>query len=164
MNLQKTKILSPGDLRISVGSQDLEVVDQYIYLGHNIKIGKANQNAEVSRRVGLTWAAFGRLGFILRDSAMPINFKRKVYESCVLPATTYGTETLALTKAKTNQLRICQRAMERAMMGISLRDRVRNEVIRRRSGVTDVVERMARQNGAGRGTWRGRTIQDGQRG
>ena len=54
INLQKTKILGPENVRISVGNQALEVVYQNIYLGHNIKIGKANQAAKVTRRVGLT--------------------------------------------------------------------------------------------------------------
>ena len=35
INLKKTKILSPENIRISVGKQYLKVVDQYNYLGHN---------------------------------------------------------------------------------------------------------------------------------
>lgn len=93
--------------------------------------------------MGLTWAAFGKFGFILKNPKMPINLKRKVYESCVLP--TYGLETVAFTQRIVNRLNICQRAMEKAMLEISLRDRVRNEEIRRRIGVTDVGRRITCQ-------------------
>lgn len=72
------------------------------------------------------------------------NLKRKVYERCTLPITTYGLETSTLTKHSANRLRVCQRAIERAMLGINLRDRLRNKEIKRRIGVVDVVERVAR--------------------
>lgn len=117
MNMQKTKILSPDAIQCTIKQQTLEVVDHYVYLGHNIKLEKENQAAEITRRVGLTWAAFGKLGFILRDRTMPINLKRKVFESCVLPVTTYGLETTELTQNSANRLRVCQRAIERAMLG-----------------------------------------------
>ncbi|CAH2267521.1 jg22609 [Pararge aegeria aegeria] len=42
------------------------------------------------------------------------------------------------------RLRITQRAMERAMLGVSLRDQIRNEEIRRRTRVTDIVQRVAK--------------------
>ncbi|CAH2249803.1 jg6087 [Pararge aegeria aegeria] len=41
------------------------------------------------------------------------------------------------------RLRVTQRAMERAMLGVSLRDRIRNVEIRRRTRVTDIAQRVA---------------------
>ena len=72
---------------------------------------------------------------------MDIRLKRKVFEQCVLPVMTYGSETLTLTKASANKFRVAQRAMERAMLGISLRDRHRNDWIRKKTGMTDVIHR-----------------------
>ena len=62
---------------------------------------------------------------------------------CVLPVLTYGAETLTITKASANKLRVAQRAMEREMLGISLRDKMTNEWIRQQTRVTDVMERIA---------------------
>jgi len=93
MNLQKTKIMSPDNIQVVIDNHTLERVDEYIYLGHNIKKGKDNQSAEITRRVGLTWAAVGRLSYILREPKIPINLKRMVYNTCILPVTTYGLET-----------------------------------------------------------------------
>ncbi|CAG9137496.1 unnamed protein product [Plutella xylostella] len=62
---------------------------------------------------------------------------------CVLPVMTYGAETWCFTKGLIHKLRVAQRAMERAMLGVSLRDRIRNEEIRRRTKVTDIAKRIS---------------------
>ena len=113
-----------------------------MYLGHKLKLGLDNQTAEVKRRIGLGWAAFGKLKLIFK-SKMNNSLKRKVFDSCVLPVLTYGAETLTLTKASENKLRVAQRAMERSMLGISLRDKMTNEWIRQQTRVVDVMERIA---------------------
>lgn len=143
MNLQKTKVLSHENISITVDGVSLEKVDEYIYLGHKIKLGRENQNEEISRRIGLSWAAFGNLKYIFDDKKIPINLKRKVFNSCVLPVTTYGIETKPLTLQSANRLWVMQRAMERRMLGISLRDRIRNTEIRKMSKVIDVVGKSA---------------------
>jgi len=68
---------------------------------------------------------------------------RRVFDQCVLPVMTYGAETLTLTKKTINRIRVTQRVMERSMLGISLRDRIHNNEITRRTGVVDAVERIA---------------------
>ncbi|KAI8439764.1 hypothetical protein MSG28_013451 [Choristoneura fumiferana] len=42
------------------------------------------------------------------------------------------------------KLKVTQRAMERAMLGVSLRDRIRNDDIRSRTKVTDIARRIAK--------------------
>ena len=81
MNLSKTKIMSDTTTDIIIEHRIVENVNEYVYLGHAIKLGKKNQTAEINRRIGLTWVAFGRVRYILKDGTVPINFKRKVYES-----------------------------------------------------------------------------------
>ena len=53
-------------------------------------------------------------------------------------------ETMAMTSKAAESLRVKQRAMGRAMLGISLRDHEPNEEIRRKTKVDDVVERIVR--------------------
>ncbi|CAH2228990.1 jg26095 [Pararge aegeria aegeria] len=57
---------------------------------------------------------------------------------------TYRTETWSLTMGLIKRLRVTQRAMERAILGESLRDQIRNEEIRRRTRVTDIAQRGAK--------------------
>jgi hypothetical protein len=143
MNWSKTKYMTniPTETNIKVQNEVVERVDEYKYLGHTLRLGYENQKNEIGRRIGLSWAAFGKLNFIFRSN-MDIRLKKKVFEQCVLPVMTYGSETLTLTRASKNKLRVSQRAMERAMLRISLRDKKRNEWIRRKTGMTDVVHRI----------------------
>ena len=51
----------------------------------------------------------------------------------------YGSETWSLTKADETRLAVVERAMERRMLKISIRDQIKNETIREMSGVQDIV-------------------------
>ncbi|CAH2234633.1 jg15228 [Pararge aegeria aegeria] len=54
------------------------------------------------------------------------------------------------------RIKVTQRAMERAMLGVSLCDQIRNVEIRRRTRVTDIAQRVAKPSGNGRrkdGRW-----------
>jgi len=84
-------------------------------------------------RIRLTWAAVGKLGTTLRNSTLPINLKKKVFNTCVLPVLTYGMETMTLTVKSANRLRTTQRAIEKTMLGVSLRGHIQNEKIRKRT-------------------------------
>ncbi|CAH2224768.1 jg26294 [Pararge aegeria aegeria] len=64
MNMSKTKIMSDAHVPlhpIIVGSSALEIVDEYIFLGYTIQLGRSNFEKEVNRRIQLGWAAFGKL-------------------------------------------------------------------------------------------------------
>jgi Reverse transcriptase (RNA-dependent DNA polymerase) len=143
MNYSKTKIMTSENARVVIGTDIIETVSEYNYLGHIITLGKDNRDREIRRRIQLSWAAFAKVSHILRDHATPINLKRKVYDACILPVSTYGLETVALTQISANKLRVMQRAMERSMLGVSLRDKIKNEDIRKKTGIKDIVERIA---------------------
>ncbi|CAG9116424.1 unnamed protein product [Plutella xylostella] len=99
-----------------------------------------------SRDPGLvfpSWAAFGRLRHTF-SSAIPQSLKTKVFNQCVLPVMTYGAETWTLTVGLVHRFKVAQRAMERAMLGVSLMDRIRNEVIRQRTKVTDIAVKICK--------------------
>ena len=69
-----------------------------------------------------------------------IVMKRKVFNQCVLPAMTYGCQTWSLTKALVKKLETSQRAMERRMLNVKLKYRIRNTTIRQRTRMTDIVQ------------------------
>ena len=145
MNISKTKIMSNTERSypVLVNGVQVERVDSYIYLGHNVMLGRDNQEAEIGRRRGLAWAAFGKLSYILKSPKYSHYLKKKLFDACILPVLTYGIETSVLTKRIMQKLLVTQRAMERRMLGISLRDRRSNVWIREKTKVTDVAERAA---------------------
>ena len=146
MNMDKTKIMSNVHVvptPVTVGSSILEIVDEYVYLGQIVQLGRSNFEKEVNRRIQLGWAAFGKLRNVF-SSKIPQCLKTKVFNQCVLPVMTYGTETWSLTIGLIRKLKITQRAMERAMLGVSLRDRIRNEELRRRTNVIDIAQRISK--------------------
>lgn len=146
MNMSKTKIMTSRETRvpnITVGNSIIEVVSDYVYLGHCLSFGQGSQVKEVARRIQLGWAAFGKLDDVFK-SKIPQCLKTKVYNQCVLPILTYGAETWPLTKEITYKIKVAQRAMERAMLGISLVDRIPNVEIRRRTNVEDVGRRITK--------------------
>ncbi|PZC72867.1 hypothetical protein B5X24_HaOG210392 [Helicoverpa armigera] len=59
------------------------------------------------------------------------------------PVLTYGAQTWSLTECQKSRLKVCQRAMERSLLGIKRTDRIRNTVIRSRTGVADVGRKAA---------------------
>ena len=143
INLLKTKVMTnkfsaPG--KVVVGNVELDNVDSFIYLGQSISMN-GDRDAEIKRRIKLAWSAFGRLHTVMKSS-LPICLKSKTFNQCVLPVLTYGSETWCLNVKQTNKLRCAQRAMERRMLGVSLKDRKRNEWIRKMTKVTDVIERV----------------------
>lgn len=144
MNLRKTNIMCPPNTSIAINGKELENVEEYVYLGQLTTLGKANKDVEIERRRRLGWAAFGKLAKILKNRRIPLHLRVKVFDQCILPVLTYGAQTWTFTKQTVTKLQVTQRAMERSMLGISLRDRIRNEEIRQITKVTDVIDRAAR--------------------
>lgn len=144
INVAKTQLMTNLVLGEGVYIDGIQVEEttSYKYLGHEIRINRDNQTCELLRRIGLTWAAFGNLRHILKSN-LPICLKRKVFNQCVLPVLTYGAETLTLTKKAVQKIKVTQRAMERLMLGLTLRDHITNDELRRRTRVIDAVERIA---------------------
>ncbi|CAG9120660.1 unnamed protein product [Plutella xylostella] len=146
MNLDKTKVMYNAHIKpepVAVGEATIEVVQEYVYLGQTIRLGRSNFDKEAARRIQLGWAAFGKLRHIF-SSAIPQSLKTKVFNQCVLPVMTYGAETWTLTVGQVHRFKVAQRAMERAILGASLMDRIRNEVISQRTKVTDISVKICK--------------------
>ena len=141
MNLSKTKVMynqHAAKKEVKINGETIGIVDEYVYLGQ-LKTSNAKLTDEINRRCKMAWSSFGRLHFIFK-SKLSICLKRKVYNQCVLPVMMYGCETWTLNAQTTQRLRVTQRAMERCMLGITRRDRKRNEWIRAQTKVEDVIK------------------------
>jgi len=78
---------------------------------------------------------------------MPMCLKRRIIDTVIMPAMTYGAETWSLTNNQKQKLAVAQRSMERAMLNITWRDKIRNEVIRSTTKVKDIIEKAEQTKG-----------------
>ena len=103
MNIAKTKVMVVDNTLINVNNVLIENVQGYVYLGQHYSLKEKNQDKEIQRRIMAGWAAYAKHRDIFKSN-LAICLKRQVYNSCVLPAMTYGAETWTLTKQAQNKL------------------------------------------------------------
>lgn len=78
-----------------------------------------------------------------RQTVISIYLKRQALNHCVLPVLTYGGKTVPITKLIMKKLQVTQRRND-PWFGLALRGKVRNEEIRRRTDVEDVMVDIAK--------------------
>ena len=61
---------------------------------------------------------------------IPARVKGKVYSSVVRPAMVYGLETVAVKKKQVEEMGVAEMKMLRFAMGVTIKDKIRNEHIR----------------------------------
>ena len=106
---------------------------------------------EIDERIKAGWKRFGQYSSFLKDQKIPVCLKKKIMDTVVLPSMPYGAETWSLTKHLKNKLAVAQRTMERAMLGITIKDKFRNENIRARTKVEDIVWKAEKAKGQSAG-------------
>ena len=91
-NIAKTKVMVVDSTPINVNNLLIENVKGYVYLGQHYSLKEKNQDKEIQRRIMAGLAAYAKHRDIFKSN-LAICLKRQVYNSCVLPAMTYGAET-----------------------------------------------------------------------
>ena len=101
MNKKKTKVMVMGkensDANIQVEGEEIECVNQFIYLGSLI----SNDNdcsKEIKRRIGIAVGALGKLCDIWKSSSVLLKEKMKLLDACVFSTLRYACETWRLKK------------------------------------------------------------------
>ena len=134
----RTKVMVVDNTPININNVLIENVQGYVYLGQHYSLKEKNQDKEIQRRIMAGWAAYAKHRDIFKSN-LAICIKRQVYNSCVLPAMTYGAETWTLTKQAQNKLAAAQTKMERSMLNITYKDRKTNIWVRERTKVIDII-------------------------
>ncbi len=134
---QKTKLLSKNkDLEnYKTGDQIIEIIKEYKYLGQKMAMQNKNRmDGEIQARIGNGWKAYWRHKHIFK-SKMSIRAKTKILESSILPILTYDALIWALTKHQTSKL---VKTPNSNILGIRLKDKIRNKEIRSRTNSTKI--------------------------
>ena len=66
---------------------------------------------------------------------MGMNVKKVLYEKVIVPTVTYGSELWGMKEKERKKLNVFEMRCLRSMCGVSRWDRIRNEVVRERTGV-----------------------------
>ena len=129
---------------ILIGQQKIEKVTEFKYLGQTTHL-KDTTKEQIYARIRAAWSCFGKNKEILQDKQLPISLKKQVMDQCILPTMTYGCQTWSLNKQMTNKLRTAQRAMERKMLDLKLKDKIPCVEIRKRTKIIDIIEYTLKQ-------------------
>ena len=141
LHLGKTKAMfnkHAAPANVVVNAMNIEQVESYIYLGRTI-LQDGNLLQEVKKRMKLGWAAFGEVDDIMRSKNASMKVKRNIFNECVLPVTTYSSETWALNNNMEDRISVAQCKMELIMFGISLRGQKCNTWICRHTKTEDII-------------------------
>uniref|UniRef100_A0A7I4Z298 Reverse transcriptase domain-containing protein n=1 Tax=Haemonchus contortus TaxID=6289 RepID=A0A7I4Z298_HAECO len=90
--------------------EPLEDVDEYVYLGRLLNM-KNDLKIELMRRKKAGWAAYNSIRNVI-EHTRDDELRASLFNSTVLPALSYASETWSLTKNLEHQLRRIQISLE----------------------------------------------------
>uniref|UniRef100_A0A0K0D773 Reverse transcriptase domain-containing protein n=1 Tax=Angiostrongylus cantonensis TaxID=6313 RepID=A0A0K0D773_ANGCA len=144
LNLKKTMFMKNGLVSFApftLNGTNISEYLSYVYLGQEINM--MNDLApELSRRKRTAWGAFKSIEDAVKRTKNT-QLCAHLFDSTVLRALTYASETWSLPKQDERSLSIIERAVVRTMLGVSrftqVRDGIRSPDFRQRSKIKDAV-------------------------
>ena len=97
---------------------------------------------DVDLRVRAAWSSWRKLTGIFYYRKIPLRLKAKVYEAIIRPALTRGSECWAMKVTNNRKSATTDTRMLRGILGVTRRDHMRNEEIRRILHVSPIDEVM----------------------
>ncbi|WP_435316529.1 reverse transcriptase domain-containing protein, partial [Klebsiella pneumoniae] len=150
VNVAKSKVMkctrNEGGARMNVilNGEILEEVNQFKYLGSIIAAG-GGVETDVSHRISEGCKVLGGMKSLMKNRGLGMNIKKVLYERVIVPTVTYGSELWGMKVSDRQKLNVFEMRCLRDMMGVTRMDRVRNDVIRQRTGVeTQLATRVDR--------------------
>ena len=140
VNVSKSKVMrctrDEGGARLNamLNGESLEEVDKFKYLG-SVIAANGGVEADVHYRINEGCKVMGALKGVMKNRGLEMNVKKVLYEKVVVPTVMYGSELWGMKVNERKKLNVFEMKCLRSMTGVSLLDRVRNEVVRARTGV-----------------------------
>ena len=115
----------------TVKMEDTKVprVKEFKYLGSTVQESGSCER-EVKKRVQAGWNGWRKVSGVICDRRLPVRVKGKVYSLVVRPAMVYGLETVAIAKKQMEEMEVAEMKMLRFAMGVTRKDKIRNDYIR----------------------------------
>jgi hypothetical protein len=122
---------------IMINQCPIEYVDNFQYLGsYTSKDGDIE--IETRSRIGKAASVFQKMGTIWKSKTISRSTKMQLYNAIVVPTAIYACETWKRTKKISQRLNVFHRRCLRTILGVTWRDRVRNEEVLRMTGAMEM--------------------------
>ena len=132
-------------------------VKKFKYLGSTVQESGGCER-EVKKSVQAGWNGWRKVSEVICDKRLPARVKGKVYNLVVRPAMVYGLRTVAVTKKQMEEMEVAEMKMLRFAMGMTRKDKIRNEHITS----TVKVEQLGVKMREGRMRWYGHVMRRNQ--
>ncbi|KAF3625612.1 hypothetical protein FXO37_30776 [Capsicum annuum] len=130
-----------NEVVVKLEAQEVCKRDRFKYLGSVIQ-SNDEIDEDVLHRIGAGWMKWKLASGVLCDKKVPPKLKGKFYRVVVRPALLYGAECWPVKNSHIQKMKVAEMRMLRWMCGLTRGDRVRNETIREKVGVTSVECKM----------------------
>ena len=121
-------------LNVMLNGEAFEEVDQFKYLG-SVITANGGVEADVHRRVNEGCKLLGVLKGVMKNRGLGMNVKKVLCEKVVVPTVMYGSESWGIKVNERQKLNVFEMKCLWSMTGLFRLDRVKNEVVRARTGV-----------------------------
>ncbi|KAL6538155.1 hypothetical protein OROGR_012143 [Orobanche gracilis] len=126
---------------ITLDGSKVQSADSFRYLGSIIQ-ADGGLDGDVAHRIKSGWLKWKSATGFLCDPGIPNRLKGKFYRTTIRPALMYETECWAVKQCHVHKMSVAEMRMLRWMCGHTRKDRVRNEIIRTKVGVTCIENKM----------------------
>ena len=140
VNVGKSKVMrctrneEGARLNVVLNGEVLEEVDTFKYLG-SVIAANGGVEADVRHRVNEGCKVLGAVNGVMKNRRLGMNVKRVLYEKVIVPTVMYGSELWGMKVRERQRLNVFEMKCLRSMAGVSRLDKVRNELVRERTGV-----------------------------
>lgn len=142
INTDKTEIMTfarkERTTNIYIENTKLQQVKDFTYLGsifsENCKI-----NNEIQHRCNKANQVIGQMSPILKCKHVTLTTKRALFNTIFLPTPCYQCQTWTMTSQDRMKITTTEMKCLRRILGVTRRDRIRNEEIRKRVGTTPIL-------------------------
>ena len=140
---QKTEVMEISRVKdgcnIYIENIQLKQTASFNYLG--VLFDEENKHqTEITNRLNKYNGNVNALYPILKDKNVPSKAKVIIYTKVLRPILIYGAETWSLTKKSESRVQAAEMRVLRMILGVTRRDRIRNDVIRERLNITSVLK------------------------
>ncbi|VDO29865.1 unnamed protein product [Haemonchus placei] len=144
LNLTKTMFMKNGlvpDAPFTLNGTNVSECSSYVYQGREVNM-MDDLAPELCRRKRAAWGAFKNIEGVVKKTKN-VCLRVHLFDTAVLPALTYASETWTLRKQDDRAFSVAHRALERTMLGSSLYTQVQKEIrsskLRQRTKIRDAV-------------------------